>query len=302
MNNPSSHAKANQWLPGYIALGVTWGSSFLFIKWGLLSLSPVGVAFFRGFIGGLTLLIYAIATKQKLPTNIKHIGHLVVVALLMNSIPGYLFAVSETKVSSVTAGIINATTPLMTVLVITAAFRADRINKNQNVGVVIGFIGVLLVTNVFNNSNAGSITAIAKLLLATFCYGISSPYIRKFISPLPYSASALATVQVCSSALVLSPFVIAKSPLQHPWNAKSLWGILLLGAIGTGFAYIWNFRNVKLAGSVIASTVTYVTPVVATILGILLLKEKIQIIQLLGGVLILISAALVQQRIKLFKS
>jgi len=287
VNNSSSHAKANQWLPGYIALGVTWGSSFLFIKWGLLSLSPVGVAFFRGFIGGLTLLIYAISTKQKLPTNIKHIGHLVVVALLMNSIPGYLFAVSETKVSSVTAGIINATTP----------FRADRINKNQNVGVVIGFIGVLLVTNVFNNSNAGSITAIAKLLLATFCYGISSPYIRKFISPLPYSASALATVQVCSSALVLSPFVIAKSPLQHPWNAKSLWGILLLGAIGTGFAYIWNFRNVELAGSVIASTVTYVTPVVAVIVGILFLGENLKWYEPLGGLIVLLGAAISQGRL-----
>ena len=76
---------------------------------------------------------------------------------------------------------------------------------------------------------------------------------------------------------------------------------LLLGAVGTGFAYIWNFRNVKIAGAVVASTVTYVTPVVATILGVLLLKEKIQVVQLLGGLLILISAALVQGRLKLVK-
>ena len=294
-------SKSNSWLPGYIALGITWGSSFLFIKWGLLSLSPVGVAFFRGFIGGLTLLIYALATKQKLPKKIREIGHLVVVALLMNTIPGFLFAVGETHVSSVAAGIINATTPLMTVLVISAAFREQKININQGFGVIIGFVGVLLVTNILDNSASGTIVGIFELLIATFCYGIAIPYSRKYVSPLPYSSTSLATVQVCSSAVVLSPFLLIKSPLDHPWSAKSLLGILLLGAVGTGFAYIWNFRNVKIAGAVVASTVTYVTPVVATILGVLLLKEKIQVVQLLGGLLVLISAALVQGRLRLVK-
>jgi drug/metabolite transporter (DMT)-like permease len=293
--------KNNSWIPGYIALGITWGASFLFIKWGLLSLSPIGVAFFRGFIGGLTLLIYALVTKQKLPNKFSEIRHLVVIALLMNTVPGYLFAVGETHVSSVAAGIINATTPLMTVLVISVAFREQKININQGLGVVIGFIGVLLVTNIFDNSASGSIIGILELLLATLCYGIAVPYSRKFVSQLPYSSTALATVQVCSSAILLSPFVLMKSPLQHPWNHKSIMGMLLLGSIGTGIAYIWNFRNVKIAGSVVASTVTYLTPIVAAILGVLLLKEKVHFIQLLGGVLILLSATLVQGRLKLVK-
>jgi drug/metabolite transporter (DMT)-like permease len=78
-------------------------------------------------------------------------------------------------------------------------------------------------------------------------------------------------------------------------------GMLILGAIGTGFAYIWNFRNIRLAGSAIASTVTYITPVVATILGILFLNEKARLTQLLGAALVLLSAALVQKRITIFK-
>jgi drug/metabolite transporter (DMT)-like permease len=77
--------------------------------------------------------------------------------------------------------------------------------------------------------------------------------------------------------------------------------MLLLGSVGTGFAYIWNYRNVTLAGSTIASTVTYVTPVVAAILGVLLLNEKVHLIQYIGGAFILFSAALVQQKIKLIR-
>ena len=77
--------------------------------------------------------------------------------------------------------------------------------------------------------------------------------------------------------------------------------ILVLGVLGTGFAYIWNFRNIKYAGSTIASTVTYVTPIVAVLLGVIFLRENISLSQFFGGGLILLSAAIVQDRIKLFK-
>ena len=294
-------SKATSWIPGYIALGITWGSSFLFIKWGLLTLTPLGVAFFRSFIGGVTLLIYAALTKQKLPTKFSELRHLVVVALLLNAIPGFLFGVGETKVSSITAGIINATTPLMTVLVITLAFREQKINLNQWLGIILGFIGVLFVTNIFGDQGHNSVTGILILLAATFCYGVSFPYSKRYISKLPYSSTALATAQISTSAVLLLPFILIFPVKTDSWNSKSIAGMLLLGAVGTGFAYVWNFRNVKLAGSTIASTVTYVTPVVAVALGFLLLDEKIALIQLIGGILILLSATLVQERIKLIK-
>jgi drug/metabolite transporter (DMT)-like permease len=289
------------WLPGYLALGVTWGASFLFIKWGLLSLTSIGVAFMRCFIGGATLFLYVLATKQKLPRKLVEIKHILVVAVFLNAVPSFLFAIGETKVSSVTAGIINATTPLMTVLVISLGYREQKINNNQWIGVVLGFFGVLLVSNVFSTHGKDDVVGIIILLLATLCYGISFPYSRKHVSVLPYSASALATVQVSLSALLLSPIAFILHLHHGKIQSKAVFGILILGAVGTGFAYIWNFRNVKLAGSTIASTVTYVTPVVAVILGALFLKEKTNSIQLVGGVLILISAALVQGRIKILQ-
>ncbi len=291
-----------RWLPGFIALGITWGASFLFIKWGLLSLNSIGVAFLRGLIGGFTLLIYCLSTKTKLPNKWREWGHLAVVALLLNAIPGYLFAVGETHVSSVMAGLLNATTPLMTVLVITVGFREQRIDRNQALGVVIGFLGIILVTGALTGLSANSWRGVVELLGATLCYGISFPYSRRYVNVLDYSPRSLAATQVTCSAILLAPFALINGITYAPWNSKSIWGILILGALGTGFAYIWNFRNVRLAGSLVASTVTYITPVVATLLGVWLLKESFKATQIIGGLCVLFSGALVQKRIKLIQN
>ncbi len=291
-----------RWLPGFIALGVTWGGSFLFIKWALLSLNSVGVAFMRGLIGGFTLLLYCLATKTRLPHKWREWGHLAVVALLLNAIPGYLFALGETHVSSVMAGLLNATTPLMTVLVITVGFREQRIDRNQGLGVVIGFFGIVLVTGALTGLSASSWRGVIELLCATLCYGISFPYSRRYVNVLDYSPRSLAASQVTISAVLLAPFALIQGISHSPWTGKSIWGILILGALGTGFAYIWNFRNVRLAGSLVASTVTYITPVVATLLGIWLLKESFKSTQIIGGLCVLLSGALVQKRIKLIRS
>jgi drug/metabolite transporter (DMT)-like permease len=293
--------KSPTWLPGFILLGIVWGASFLFIKWGLSTLSPVGVAFGRCFIGAFTLLIYLTITKTNLPRKLIHWFHIAVVAFFLNALPSFLFAIGETHVSSVMAGLLNATTPLMTVLVISFGYREQKVDKNQMLGVFIGFLGIALVTGAFAGLHGSDIKGFAALLGATLCYGISMPYSKKHVSELPYSASVLATTQVTCAAIMLLPFTIFANPITQSWNTKSILGMIILGAIGTGFAYIWNFRNIRLAGSAIASTVTYITPVVATILGILFLNEKARLMQLFGALLVLLSAALVQKRIAIFK-
>ena len=100
---------------------------------------------------------------------------------------------------------------------------------------------------------------------------------------------------------MLLPFVLIQGDRSSAWSTTSLWAMLALGGLGTGFAYILNFRNVRLAGSTVASTVTYITPVVATILGIWFLAEPFKMMQAMGGILVLISAALVQKRLRILK-
>ena len=288
------------WLPGFLALGLVWGASFFFIELALESFTAIGIAFLRGFLGAVSLLIVIVVTNQKLPRVGKHWLHIAVVALLLNTVPGFLFAVGQQYVSSAIAGILNATTPMMTLLIISLAFREQKPTLNQNLGIVLGFAGVALVGLGGGEISFTSPWGIALLLLATLCYGIAMPYAKRFVSPLPYSPYVLAAAQVSASALLAALPALLVGVTHAPVNASALWGILALGILGTGFAYVWNYRNIELAGSVIASSVTYVTPVVAVVLGFLVLGERLTLLQAAGGVLVLVSALVVQQRLKLW--
>ena len=287
------------WLPGFIALGLVWGSSFLFIEWSLQSFTPIGVAFLRGALGALSLLGFAALLRVQLPNKLIEWGHLAVVATLLNAAPGFLFAFGQQYVTSVMAGILNATTPLMTLLVMTVIFRAEKVTANQILGLVVGFVGVALVSGVVHGLGENKLVGVAALLGATFCYGLSFPYARRFVTPLPYSNTALAAAQVSASAIILLPFALLGGIMSAPVTPVSMVSVALLGLLGTGFAYIWNYRNMKLAGSAIASSVTYITPVVAAVLGVAFLGEHLTIDQVAGGVLVLAGAAMIQNRLVL---
>lgn len=292
---------SRSWLPGFIALGVVWGSSFLFIEWALQAFTPVGVAFLRGALGSLSLLAFAAVLKVELPRKPIEWFHISVVAILLNAAPGFLFAFGQQYVTSVMAGILNATTPLMTLLVMTVIFRSERVNLNQLVGLAIGFVGVALVSGVIHGLGENKIVGVAALLGATFCYGLSFPYARRFVTPLRYSNTALATAQVTASAVTLLPFALIGGVVSAPLSATPVIGVVLLGVLGTGFAYIWNYRNMKLAGSAIASSVTYITPVVAAVLGVAFLGEHLSWDQVAGGLLVLLGAAMIQNRLTLLR-
>ena len=128
---PAQPKNDNSWLPIYLALGVVWGCSFIFIKLGLEFLTPFGVAFGRCALGALTLLAWAKYKGIALPESKKVLFHLWVVSLLLNVIPGVFFALAETEVTSVLAGIINAVTPLMTLLAIMVVTRNDKPKLHQ---------------------------------------------------------------------------------------------------------------------------------------------------------------------------
>ena len=247
------------------------------------------------------MLTFAVATKQNFRISRKTFFDLVIVALLLNSIPGFLFALAETKVSSIIAGMLNATTPLMTVLMIFLIFKEQKINTNQVIGILVGFIGIIFVSGFLTQTFKASVEGIILLLLATLCYGFAFPFARRRISSTGYSSTILATYQVGLSALLLLPFTFVPNVFVDTLQKSSVLGMFALGMLGTGFAYIWNFRNVQLAGSAIASTVTYISPVVATLLGFIFLNEKISLGQIFGGALVVLSALLVQNRLKIIR-
>ena len=294
--------KPSKWLPGFIALGLVWGLSFLFVELALISFTPIGIAFLRGLLGAVSLLVLVAVTRQKLPRVWRHWLHISIVAVLLNAAPGFLFALGQETVSSSIAGVINATTPLMTVLIIISFFRDQTPTFDQFLGIVVGFFGILLVMEIFSSSNQASVAGVITLLMATLCYGLAMPYAKRFVSPLPYSPYVLAASQVSASAALTALPAILWGITHDVITGTSLAGIALLGVLGTGVAYVWNYRNIELAGSVVASTVTYITPVVAVIAGVLVLGDQLSPSQVAGGILIVLSALLVQGRLRVTRT
>jgi len=294
--------KPSKWLPGFIALGLVWGLSFLFVELALISFTPIGIAFLRGLLGAVSLLVLVAVTRQKLPRVWRHWLHISIVAVLLNAAPGFLFALGQETVSSSVAGVINATTPLMTVLIIISFFRDQTPTFDQFLGIVVGFFGILLVMEIFSSSNQASIAGVITLLMATLCYGLAMPYAKRFVSPLPYSPYVLAASQVSASAALTALPAILWGITHDAITGTSLAGIALLGVLGTGVAYVWNYRNIELAGSVVASSVTYITPVVAVIAGVLVLGDQLSPSQVAGGILIVLSALLVQGRLRVTRT
>jgi len=293
-------AKKISWITLYIALGIVWGCSFIFIKLGLEFLTPIGVAFGRVCLGAVTLLVWARYKEIALPKGKIMWLHLWVVSMLLNVIPGILFAYAETEVTSILAGIINAVTPLMTLLAIMIAFREEKPKNYQVIGLLTGFIGVLTVLGAWQGLGDNPAIAVIALLSAVACYGVSYPYSRKFVLPKKLKAESLAAGQLSMGAVTLLPLFLIDGASISGYSTGPILAMLTLGILGSGFAYIWNFQIMEAAGSAIASSVTYVTPVVAVIVGIIFLGEGVTWYEPVGGLIVLLGAAISQQRIKLF--
>jgi drug/metabolite transporter (DMT)-like permease len=292
----------NSWLPIYLALGIVWGCSFIFIKLGLEFLTPFGVAFGRCALGALTLLGWAKYKEIALPESKKIWFHLWVVSLLLNVLPGVFFALAETEVTSILAGIINAVTPLMTLLAIMVITRDEKPKFYQVFGILIGFIGVLTVLGAWKGLGENPLWAVLVLLAAVTCYGFSFPYSRRFVLPHKLKPESIAAAQVTMGAITLLPLYLFDGIAKDEYRPAPVLAMVALGVFGSGFAYIWNFKVMAIAGSAIASSVTYLTPVVAVIVGVIFLQEKIYWYEPIGALIVLLGAAIGQNRIKITKN
>ncbi len=286
------------WPASFLLLGAIWGCSFWWIKLGLRAVSPVDVAFLRLFAGASALLIIAVVTGTKLPRRIATWRHLFVFSLLINSAPFTLFAYGETHISAVLAGLINSLTPLATLGAVLLLFRQQRASRNIFIGLIIGFVGVLVVIGVWRGFGHGQLLGIGACVAAVLCYGVGFPYARRHLSERDESPVSLATGQVLCGTLQLLPFALLFGHVrQHP-PASSIFGLLALGVLGTGIAYILNFHVVNNAPATVASSVTFLTPLFAVIVGVAFLHEALSWNEPVGAVLILAGAAIAQNRFR----
>lgn len=294
--------KSSSWIAPYLLVGLIWGCSFIFIKEGLEFLSPIGVAFVRCALGAATLFAVAKIRKISLPRDKKTLFYIWVMSLLLNVFPGVFFAMAETEVTSIFAGIINAVTPLATLMAILIVNREEKPKRAQLIGIFIGFAGVLVVLGAWKGVGDNPWWAIGILLTAVVAYGFSFPFTRRFVMPLGLKSEAIVSTQLIMASATLLPFFIFEGSAHESFPLAPVLSMIGLGVFGSGFAYLWNFRVMELAGSAIASSVTYLTPVVAVIMGIIFLGEEITWNEPVGALVVLLGAAIAQERISLLRS
>jgi len=251
----------------FIVLSLIWGSSFILMKIGMLHLSAYEVASVRILSAGLLLLPFAISGWKQVPRN--KIGIVIVAGLVGNFFPAFLYCLAEIKIDSSLAAILNALTPLCTI-VIGVAFFQLKTTFTKIAGVLIGLIGLALLPfaarNQINFTNFGYSGLV---LIATICYGTNGHIVNRYlkeISSLQIASLAFAFFIIpCVLILAVSGFF--NHDMLHNDLPFSLVAATVLGILGTAIATIWFYMLVKSAGAIFASLVTYGIPFTAIIWG-----------------------------------
>ncbi|MCU1409176.1 MAG: hypothetical protein JWM23_1256 [Microbacteriaceae bacterium] len=290
----------------FLGMGLVWGASFLFMKVALDGVTFGQIAWTRLVLGGLTLGLIVLFSRPRvaggpvLPREPVVWLHFIVIAISGCVIPHLLFAWAEQYVSSSLASIYNAVTPITTALMAILAFRVEKLGRGQVVGVLIGIVGVIVIIGPWQYAAlTGDLWGQLACLGAATCYGFTFGYTRKFLSKRPIAGTTFAFLNIGLAGgimLLLTP-VIALQPVSLSWPV--VLSLLALGAVGTGFAYIWNINVLRAWGPTNASTVTYVTPVVGVVLGVLVLNETLSWHEPLGALLVLFGILLTQKRLRL---
>jgi drug/metabolite transporter (DMT)-like permease len=285
------------WLPGFLLLALIWGTSFLFIKVGVRELHPLWLTFGRVATGAVVLLIVLAVTRDRLPRDPKLWAHMVVVAALGVSAPFTLFGFGEERVSSVLAGIWNAATPLVALPLAALVFRTERMTRARTTGIGIGFLGVLIVLGIWRDVGGSQLTGQLMCFGAAMCYAVAIPYQKKFITGRTGSGVSFAAAQLLvalAQLAIVAPLVAGAPPVPTSLSLNVVLSVLALGALGTGLAFVLNFRVIRVAGASTSASVTYLMPVVATLVGVVILGEHLLWNQPVGALVVLTGVAVSQ--------
>ncbi len=288
----SARMTATEWAL-LVLLSLLWGGSFFFAKIAVAALPPLTVVFARVSLAALALALVLRWRGTALPRSLAMWRAFVGMGLLNNLIPFALLFWGQTVLSSALASVLNATTPVFSLLVAYLLTADETLALNKIVGIGLGIAGVVVLVGVEAVSQANpAFLPILACLGAALSYGFASVFGRRF-KRLGIDPVVGAFGQVAATSLMVAPLVLVVSP---PWrNAvpdASTWAALIgLALLSTALAYILFFRLLATAGPVNTSLVTLLIPVSAILLGVLFLGERLTCPQ--AGGMLLIGAGLV---------
>lgn len=282
-----------------LILSVLWGGSFFFVEIAVIAMPPLTIVTLRVGIAAIVLWAVIGFTGRRVPTSpgiwIAFLG----MGVLNNAIPFSLIAWGQTEIASGLASILNATTPLFTVLVAHFMLRDERATPAKIIGVVVGLLGSILIIGPAALNEFGA-DAVAQLvvLAAAVSYALAGVFGRRF-ADMAVDPIVTAAGQVTMSALLLAPITIAvEQPYSLPLPSLDvLLAVLALAVLSTALAYILYFRILATSGATNLLLVTFLIPISATILGVAFLGEVLEPLHIGGLALIGIGLAVIDGRL-----
>lgn len=281
-----------------VLLSLLWGGSFFFVGVAVVGLPPFTIVLLRVGLAALALNGILRATGLRLPWDGRIWGAFALMGFLNNLVPFSLIVWGQTQIASGLASILNATTPLFTVLLAHVLTCDEKLSGGRSAGVVIGFSGVAVMIGpeAFDDLS-NSVLAQLAIVGAALSYGFAAVFGRRF-ARLGVAPLSTATGMVSVSTLMLIPLVgIVDRPWELPMPGGNVWAAILgLALFSTALAYILYFRILASVGATNLSIVTLLIPVSAILLGALFLGERLGLIHFAGMALIGVGLAAIDGR------
>jgi len=267
-----------------LLLGVIWGGSFFFAKIAVEEMPPLTLVFFRVSLGAMLLAIYIALSGRNFPLGRTVWSAFLVMGLINNVIPFSLLFWGQTQISSGLASILNATTPIFTVIVAHLFTNDEKLNWHKLLGIVLGFVGVSVMLGAgMVDSISNPPIAMLACLGAAVSYAFAGVFGRRF-AKLGVGPARVALGQLTGSSLIMLPIVIVFDPPITPqsYTTATLLSVLGLAVICTALAYILFFRILSTGGATNLSLVTLIVPASAIVLGVVFLNEQLSLIEMVG--------------------
>ena len=257
------------------ALAAIWGSAFMFIKISAVVFGPILLLTLRLLIAGLIFMPLLLQKKKRLLFK-SYLPAIIIIAIVSNAIPFTMFAYASLGATSNMLGILNGTTAFLTT-VIAYFWLKESVTSKQIIGLLLGFIGVLILVNPSN----GSTTLIASLcaMIGSSCYAFNAVYLQKYHSN--SDKKVLIGWSMLFGGIFMIPLASFNLPNSMP-DINSILALLWLAVISTGVGYLGYVRLIDRIGAVKTVTLTYLLPVFSIIWGAIFLQEQITFI-ILGG-------------------
>ncbi len=278
-----------------ILLGAVWGCSFLFNAILIREISPLWVSAGRVTIGAIICWLVFAALRKGLPTDWRLYPQFLVLGILNYAIPFALFPYAEITVASSIVGVINGMTPMTTVIISQLWPGGEKATWNKSIGVAVGFAGAILLSLPSMGAGASAqIVGLLAALAATICYALTLNYARRFAK---VDSTVVASASLTGAALVSIPVALFFSGIPVITRAETWASLFGIGVFSTSFSFLLVYWLLPRVGATNISLNTFITPISAILLGVIILHERFDVLHIAGILVIFLGLVFIDGRL-----